>query len=70
MQEKNVPNDLTFNLDEQGLTEGKTKTGKVIGDALCRRSIVSESDNCTWVSILECINAIGRRLPPCVVFTN
>ncbi|KAJ3453624.1 hypothetical protein MRS44_017871 [Fusarium solani] len=64
IEEKNVPPDPIYNVDEHGLTEGKTKAGKVFGDALTRRSFVSQSDNRTWVSVLETANAVGRRTKP------
>ncbi|KAJ3453697.1 hypothetical protein MRS44_017944 [Fusarium solani] len=70
IEEKNVPPDRIYNMDEHGLTEGKTKAGKVFGDAFSRRSFVSQSDNRTWVSVLEAANAVGRRIKPCVVFTG
>ncbi|KAF4332004.1 hypothetical protein FBEOM_14208 [Fusarium beomiforme] len=57
-------------MDEHGLQEGLTKSGLVLGDALTKRAIVTESDYHNWVSILEAGNAEGRRLRPTVVFTG
>lgn len=58
------------NIDEHGLQEGDSRPGKVLGDALTNKALVSKSDNRTWVMILESGNAQGKRLQPTVVFTG
>jgi 4-hydroxybenzoate polyprenyltransferase len=63
-----VGSDRVYNMDEHGLYEGLTKSGKVIGDSITRRSIITESDNRNWVSTLESGNAQGRRLRLTVAF--
>ncbi|RKK10896.1 hypothetical protein BFJ66_g18057 [Fusarium oxysporum f. sp. cepae] len=67
---KGIKPSRMYNMDQQGLHEGMTKAGLVIVDALTKRATVTESDNRTWVSILESGNAEGRRLRPTVVFTG
>ncbi|KAG7403314.1 hypothetical protein Forpe1208_v016670 [Fusarium oxysporum f. sp. rapae] len=68
VQELKIIPSRMYNMDEHGLQEGLTKSGMVLGDALTKRAIVTESDWRNWVSILESGNAEGRRLRPTVVF--
>lgn len=70
IDKKAVPPERIYNIDEHSLTEGKTKAGKVIGNSLTRRAIVAESDNRTWVLVIEAVSAVGRRLKPVVIFSG
>lgn len=58
------------NMDEHGLQEGESGSGKVLGSSVTSRAYVTSSDATTWVSIIECGTAEGKRLTPCVVFTG
>ncbi|RFN45154.1 hypothetical protein FIE12Z_10606 [Fusarium flagelliforme] len=68
MKELDVPPARLHNMDEHGMREGYTKSGKMIGTSLTHRALTSECDNRNWVSVLESISAIGRRTTPTVVF--
>lgn len=68
--EKKIEPRNIANMDEHGVQEGESKAGKVIGDSIASRAYVTSSDATTWVSIIECGTAEGRRLTPCVVFTG
>jgi DDE superfamily endonuclease/Tc5 transposase DNA-binding domain len=56
------------NMDENGVQEGETEQGKVLGTRLTRRSWKKKSDATAWVTIVESITAIGNRLSPLVIF--
>jgi 4-hydroxybenzoate polyprenyltransferase len=67
---KNILPANIANMDEHGLQELDSGGGKVLGDALARRTYVSASDATNWVTIIECGTAEGRRLTPVVVWTG
>ena len=58
------------NMDEHGLQELESRDGKVLGSALTKKAYVTTTDATTWVSIIECGTAKGKRLTPCIVFTG
>ena len=62
------PDDI-YNFDETGFAMGLTATAKVITRAeyYGRRSLL-QPGNREWVTAIECTNASGWALPPCVIF--
>jgi hypothetical protein len=62
------PDDI-YNFDETGFAMGLIATAKVITrrEFYGRRSLL-QPGNRTWVTAIECINASGWALPPCVIF--
>ena len=62
------PNNI-YNFDETGFTMGLTATAKVITRAeyYGQRSLL-QPGNCKWVTTIECTNALGWALPPCIIF--
>jgi hypothetical protein len=62
------PDDV-YNFDETGFAMGLTATAKVItrSDIYGRRKVL-QPGNREWVTIIECTNASGWVLPPCVIF--
>ena len=62
------PDDV-YNFDETGFTIGLTATAKVItrSEHYGRRSLL-QPRNREWVTAIECINAAGWALPPCIIF--
>ena len=68
-EKKIIPANIA-NMDEHGMQELESDGGKVIGTDLTNRAYVTSSDDTTWVSVLECGTAEGRRLSPCIVFTG
>ena len=62
------PDDI-YNFDETGFAMGLTATAKVITrrEYYGRRSLL-QPGNREWVTAIECINAAGWALPPCIIF--
>ena len=62
------PDDI-YNFDETGFAIGLIATAKVITrrEYYGRRSLL-QPGNRAWVTTIECINASGWALPPCVIF--
>ena len=62
------PDDI-YNFDETGFAMGLIATAKVITrkEFYGRRSLL-QPGNRAWVTTIECINASGWALPPCVIF--
>jgi hypothetical protein len=62
------PDDI-YNFDETGFAMGLIATAKVITrrEYYGRRSLL-QPGNRAWVTTIECINASGWALPPCVIF--
>jgi hypothetical protein len=62
------PDDI-YNFDETGFAMGLIATAKVITrkEFYSRRSLL-QPGNRAWVTTIECINASGWALPPCVIF--
>ena len=62
------PDDI-YNFDETGFAMGLTATAKVITrrEFYGRRSLL-QPGNREWVTVIECTNALGWALPPCVIF--
>ena len=62
------PNDI-YNFDETGFAIGLIATAKVITrrEYYGRRSLL-QPGNRAWMTTIECINASGWALPPCVIF--
>lgn len=52
------------------MQEGESGFGRVLGTSLTNIGYKIASDAATWVSILECGTAAGRRLTPTIVFTG
>ena len=68
--EFNIQPQHITNMDETGVQEGESLTGKVLGSRLVKHTEIKKSEATTWVTILEAITATGRRLTPAVVFTG
>ena len=62
------PDDV-YNFDETGFAMGLTATAKVITrrDLYGRRALL-QPGNREWVTTIECTNASGWALPPCIIF--
>ncbi|RYP61907.1 hypothetical protein DL771_009962 [Monosporascus sp. 5C6A] len=60
-----------INLDENGVQEGESSTGKVLGSVLRKGAEVKKSESTTWVSILEATPKKNNRQeqPQDVFFT-
>ena len=58
----------TYNVDEIGTMIGLGDNPMVIGPAAVRKIVTMDPGNREWVTIIECISAAGRVLPPLVIF--
>ena len=62
------PDDI-YNFDETGFAIGLITTAKVVTRAeYYGRRVLLQPGNRAWVTTIECINASGWALPPCVIF--
>lgn len=68
MQYGILPDDI-YNLDETGFAMGLIATAKVVtrADLYGQRSALQPGGR-EWVTSIECINALGWALPPCLIF--
>ena len=57
-------------MDEYGFQELESTKGKVFGTALIKKVYLITIDASTWVSIIECSTAEGKRLSLVVIFTG
>lgn len=62
------PDDI-YNFDEIGFAIGMTATAKVVTrtDYYNQQSLL-QPGNCEWATSIECTNASGWTLPPCIIF--
>ncbi|ODM23528.1 hypothetical protein SI65_01117 [Aspergillus cristatus] len=62
------PDDI-YNFDETGFAMGLTATAKVVtrSEYYGQRSLL-QPGNREWVTSIECTNASGWALPPCIIF--
>ena len=58
----------TYNVDEIGSMIGLGDNPLVIGPAAVRKIYTMDPGNREWVTILECVSADSRVLPPLVIF--
>jgi hypothetical protein len=62
------PDDI-YNFDETGFAMGLIATAKIVTRAeYYGRRVLLQPGNRAWVTTIECINASGWALPPCVIF--
>ena len=68
MQYRILSEDI-YNFDETGFAMGLIATAKVVTRAefYGRRSLL-QPGNREWVTVIECANASGWALPPCLIF--
>jgi len=58
-----------YNFDETGFAMGLIATARVVTRAeTVGRPALLQPGNREWVTAIECINAMGWALPPCIVF--
>ncbi|KAF6833664.1 transposase [Colletotrichum plurivorum] len=57
-----------YNMDETGILEGRGSNGLVLGSAETRSIRKKQPGSRAWTSLIECISATGRALPPLVIY--
>ncbi|KAI1004759.1 hypothetical protein K3495_g3456 [Podosphaera aphanis] len=59
---------IWYNMDETGILDGRGSNGLVFGSSECRSILKKQPGSCAWTSIIECISATGKALPPQVIY--
>jgi DNA-binding MarR family transcriptional regulator len=67
-QEQNYALCNIYNMDESGFGIGTSQTNRVVVDATMRTHWKVVPGRQEWVSVIECISADKRVLPPLVIF--
>ncbi|KZL65340.1 transposase [Colletotrichum tofieldiae] len=57
-----------WNMDETGILEGKGSNGLVLGSSETKYIQKKQPGSRAWVSLIECVSARGRALPPLVMY--
>ena len=57
-----------YNVDETGIALGVSRNANVIGSSSTDRTIIKSPEDREWVSIVETISALGRKLRPVIIF--
>jgi hypothetical protein len=57
-----------WNMDEVGMMEGIGMNGLVLGHKEKKSALIKQPGSRSWITILECISAAGKILPPTVIF--
>ncbi|RYO96180.1 hypothetical protein DL765_011661 [Monosporascus sp. GIB2] len=59
-----------FNADEIGMMEGMGENALVLGKAFRRCISLKDASKRGWITIIVCVSADGRSLPPLVIFSG
>ncbi len=65
---RKIPPEHRYNMDETGIMEGFGINGLVVGSSERKSIPVKSPQSRVWTSIVECIGATGKMLPPGVIF--
>ena len=57
-----------WNVDETGIALGVCNSHTVLGTTATTKSYMQTPENREWVSIIECVSAIGKKIKPVVIF--
>lgn len=63
-----IPYENVWNFDETGVALGVCTNQQVVADARKKKAYKKSPESREWVSILECINAVGKKLQCLVIF--
>lgn len=64
-----IAHENIYNFDETGYAMGLVATAKVVTKAkIVGQPFLVQPGNREWVTSIECINAMGWALPPCIIF--
>ncbi|KAH9240176.1 hypothetical protein K456DRAFT_1037625 [Colletotrichum gloeosporioides 23] len=55
-------------MDETGILEGRGSNGLVLGSSETRSIRKKQPGSRAWISLIECISATGKALPPLVIY--
>lgn len=59
-----------YNVDEIGLMEGMGENDLVLGEARRSRIFLKDAFKRVWITVMVCVSADGRALPPLVIFAG
>ena len=65
---KDIPARNRYNADEIGFMEGMGENDLVLGEAGRKRILLKDGNKRTWITVLVCVSADGRALPPLIIF--
>ena len=58
----------SYNADETGIALGVSRNANILGSSSTDRTIIKSPEDREWVSIIETISALSRKLRPVVIF--
>ncbi|RYP16164.1 hypothetical protein DL765_005301 [Monosporascus sp. GIB2] len=59
-----------YNADEFGVMEGMGENSLVLGEAFKKFILLKDAFKRAWISVIACISADGRALPPLIIFSG
>ncbi|RYP75175.1 hypothetical protein DL769_003867 [Monosporascus sp. CRB-8-3] len=59
-----------YNADEFGVMEGMGENFLVLGEAFKKFILLKDAFKRAWISVVACISADGRALPPLIIFSG
>jgi hypothetical protein len=68
LREHKYPPTAIYNVDETGFSIGSSRKSVVLLDQLDKRREKKQPGRQEWITSLECVNAAGVTLPPCLIF--
>ena len=57
-----------WNVDETGIALGVCNSHTILGTTATTKSYMQTPENREWVSIIECVSAIGKKIKPVIIF--
>ncbi|KAK1837407.1 transposase, partial [Colletotrichum chrysophilum] len=57
-----------YNMDETGVLEGRGSNGLLLGSSDTRFIRKKKPGSRAWTSLIECISATGKALPPLAIY--
>ena len=63
-----IPYENVWNFDETGVALGVCTNQQVIADARKKKAYNKSPESREWVSVLECVSAVGKKLQCLVIF--
>ena len=66
-----IPDEDIYNFDEIGFQMGVIGTARVVTRSeRDGKSYIIQPGNRDWVTVVECINATSKALPPMIIFSG
>jgi len=68
LREHEYPPSAIYNVDETGFSIGSSRKSVILLDRLNQYREKKQPGRQEWITSLECVNAAGVTLPPCLIF--